>query len=293
MLQRFGGGVIVPLERATIVVLSQRGTIPASNTKYAQLLQQTDEARAVVSLDWVTECIERDELVSLEPYRVTMAPEQDDEKISGSKASQAGPSSTDHGRLSREHRNVAAPQQPVNPERQPRLTRQNIPNIPDDHAHTRPRPISIASTDTNDTSTTLTDPTDSDDSDFAEVEHVSDPAERQRIVRTYVSRDGNRRQLFQTMWDELELWRQSDFEGTYRRLFERVAQKVSLACLFGAPAICSRLTGRDADPSVQSDCSESQCASIFYQYRAIYHQFVQDLQYKGRPVKDSSPVEHK
>jgi hypothetical protein len=63
--------VIAPLDRAAIIVLSEPGVRVARSQEDRDLVNGVEAGRAVVSIDWVTECIAKDELVDLAEYKIT------------------------------------------------------------------------------------------------------------------------------------------------------------------------------------------------------------------------------
>lgn len=69
-----GGGVIVPLHRASIVVVPEIGIRLASSDRYRLLVEESDPSRAIISFDWVTECVEREKLLDLNEYKLRCPP---------------------------------------------------------------------------------------------------------------------------------------------------------------------------------------------------------------------------
>jgi hypothetical protein len=69
-----GGGIIVPLHRASIVVVPEIAIRIASSDQHRQLVEESDASRAVISFDWVTECVEQDKLLNLNEYKLRSPP---------------------------------------------------------------------------------------------------------------------------------------------------------------------------------------------------------------------------
>jgi hypothetical protein len=65
-----GGGIIVPLHRASFVVVPEIEIRIASSDHHRQLVEESDPSRAVISFDWVTECVEQDKLLNLDEYKL-------------------------------------------------------------------------------------------------------------------------------------------------------------------------------------------------------------------------------
>jgi hypothetical protein len=65
-----GGGIIVPLHRASFVVVPEIGIRIASSDHHQQLVEESDPSRAVISFDWVTNCVEQDKLLNLTEYKL-------------------------------------------------------------------------------------------------------------------------------------------------------------------------------------------------------------------------------
>jgi hypothetical protein len=65
-----GGGIIVPLHRASFVVVPEIGIRIASSDHHRQLVEESDPSRAVISFDWVTDCVEQDKLLNLNEYKL-------------------------------------------------------------------------------------------------------------------------------------------------------------------------------------------------------------------------------
>jgi hypothetical protein len=69
-----GGGIIVPLRRASFVVVPEIGIRIASSDHHQQLVEESDPSRAVISFDWVTECVEQEKLLDLNEYKLRCPP---------------------------------------------------------------------------------------------------------------------------------------------------------------------------------------------------------------------------
>lgn len=69
-----GGGFIVPLHRASIVVVPEIGLRMANNDQHRELVEESDPSRAIVSFDWVTDCVEQDRLLDLKEYKLRYTP---------------------------------------------------------------------------------------------------------------------------------------------------------------------------------------------------------------------------
>jgi len=69
-----GGGIIVPLHRASFVVVPEIGIRIAANDQHRSLVEQSDLSRAIISFDWVTSCVEQEKLLSLNEYKLRTSP---------------------------------------------------------------------------------------------------------------------------------------------------------------------------------------------------------------------------
>jgi hypothetical protein len=69
-----GGGIIVPLHRASIVVVPEVGNRIVSGDQHRQLVEESDASRAVISFDWVTDCVDQDKLLNLTEYKLRCPP---------------------------------------------------------------------------------------------------------------------------------------------------------------------------------------------------------------------------
>ncbi|OCF61494.1 hypothetical protein L486_01142 [Kwoniella mangroviensis CBS 10435] len=71
-ITRTGGGVIVPEPQATIHILPLSPTESVIEPEHSRIVREisSDPTRAVVSADWVNDCIETDRLLSLDEYRI-------------------------------------------------------------------------------------------------------------------------------------------------------------------------------------------------------------------------------
>jgi hypothetical protein len=69
-IQRMGGGIIVPLHRASIVVIPEVGLRIVNKHEHIQLINEADPSRAIISFDWVTSCVEQDVLLQLAEYKL-------------------------------------------------------------------------------------------------------------------------------------------------------------------------------------------------------------------------------
>jgi hypothetical protein len=100
-----GGGVIVPLHRASIVVVPEIGIRIASSDHHRQLVEEMDPSRAVISFDWVTECVEREKLLDLNEYKLQCPSHLSFEKyqnpVSGTYANSIASSSTSEETIAR------------------------------------------------------------------------------------------------------------------------------------------------------------------------------------------------
>jgi len=68
-----GGGIIVPLHRASIVVMPEIGIRITSSDQHRSLVEQSDPSRAIVSFDWVTSCVEQEKLLDLNEYKLRIS----------------------------------------------------------------------------------------------------------------------------------------------------------------------------------------------------------------------------
>lgn len=71
-MQRFGGGLIVPIERASIIIVPISGIREATTVNLRDIVESAAVGQHVVSIDWVTQCMEDDRPVDFEPYRIRL-----------------------------------------------------------------------------------------------------------------------------------------------------------------------------------------------------------------------------
>jgi hypothetical protein len=69
-----GGGIIVPLHRASFVVVPEIEIRIASSDHHRQLVEESDPSRAVISFDWITDCVEQEKLLDLNEYKLRCPP---------------------------------------------------------------------------------------------------------------------------------------------------------------------------------------------------------------------------
>ncbi|WVQ66779.1 uncharacterized protein L199_004970 [Kwoniella botswanensis] len=81
-ITRTGGGVIVPEPQATIHILPLSPTELLIEPEHSRIVREisSDPTRAVVSADWVNDCIETDRLLSLDEYRMSL---KDNDNVNG------------------------------------------------------------------------------------------------------------------------------------------------------------------------------------------------------------------
>jgi hypothetical protein len=65
---------MVPLHRASYVIVPEMNLRVATNDEHRRLVNDPDTSRAVVSFDWVTDCVEQDRLIGLEGYKLRSSP---------------------------------------------------------------------------------------------------------------------------------------------------------------------------------------------------------------------------
>jgi hypothetical protein len=70
--QRLGGGVLTALEQATFIIAPIRGSRIVEDPEMQDLVRDIDMGRAVLSVEWVEQCIDEDTLVPIDSYRVTL-----------------------------------------------------------------------------------------------------------------------------------------------------------------------------------------------------------------------------
>lgn len=63
--------------------------------------------------------------------------------------------------------------------------------------------------------------------EIVKFELVTDPAEKERIIKQLVDVERpDQLSRFNTLFDELELWKETKFEGRWKGFFQRIAAKV-------------------------------------------------------------------
>jgi len=70
--QRLGGGVLTALEQATFIIAPIRGSRVVEDPEMQDLVRDIDMGRAVLSVEWVEQCIDENTLVAIDNYRVTL-----------------------------------------------------------------------------------------------------------------------------------------------------------------------------------------------------------------------------
>lgn len=72
-----GGGMLETAKAARLIVLPLASSLPARDAEHIRLIEDVGAAlaRAVVSQEWVMECLEAGSVVGLDPYRVRVREE--------------------------------------------------------------------------------------------------------------------------------------------------------------------------------------------------------------------------
>jgi hypothetical protein len=70
--QRLGGGVLTALEQATFIIAPIRGSRIVEDPHMQDLVRDIDMGQAVLSVEWVEQCIDENTLVAIDSYRVTL-----------------------------------------------------------------------------------------------------------------------------------------------------------------------------------------------------------------------------
>jgi hypothetical protein len=73
-MQNIGGGAIVPLHRASIVVVPEFCIRVAPTRFIQQLVEETDSNRVIVSYDWVSACLSQGRLIDIETFKLQSSP---------------------------------------------------------------------------------------------------------------------------------------------------------------------------------------------------------------------------
>ena len=81
-LQNIGGGAIVPLHRASIVVIPEFCIRVAPTRLARQLVEESDSNRVIVSYDWVSACLSQGRLVDIETFKLQFLPLDDTNTVS-------------------------------------------------------------------------------------------------------------------------------------------------------------------------------------------------------------------
>jgi hypothetical protein len=73
-LQHFGGR-ITPLDRALIIVVPRAGIREANTSELVKVVESAmTQDKAVISIDWINQCVEEDDQLDIDPYRITLPP---------------------------------------------------------------------------------------------------------------------------------------------------------------------------------------------------------------------------
>jgi hypothetical protein len=73
-LQHFGGR-ITPLDRALIIVVPRAGVREANTSELVKVVESAmRQDKAVISIDWINQCVEEDHQLDMDPYRITLPP---------------------------------------------------------------------------------------------------------------------------------------------------------------------------------------------------------------------------
>ena len=71
-MQHFGGRM-TPLDRALIIVLPHSGVREANTSGLIRIVEAAmAQDKAVVSIDWINQCVEEDDQLDIDPYRITL-----------------------------------------------------------------------------------------------------------------------------------------------------------------------------------------------------------------------------
>jgi hypothetical protein len=73
-MQNLGGGMIVPLHMARIIVVPEIGVRAPTTMFIRRLVEEAPLLRVVVVLDWVTACLDQDRLLDIDAYRLGSSP---------------------------------------------------------------------------------------------------------------------------------------------------------------------------------------------------------------------------
>jgi hypothetical protein len=63
---------LTALEQATFIIAPIRGSREVEDPEMQDLVREIDMGRAVLSVEWVEQCIDEGELVAIDSYRVTL-----------------------------------------------------------------------------------------------------------------------------------------------------------------------------------------------------------------------------
>jgi hypothetical protein len=217
-----GGGVIVSLQRASFVVVPEIGIRIASSDRHRDLVEESDPSRAVISFDWVTDCVEQDKLLNLNEYKLRCPSFASFDNYrnpnSGEYANSIASSTTSDGTIAKTEETAYPRHQQGNDDNisnttTPKnvtinLTGGKVLNEPP----TPPLTPTIASTTNNLQDMTRTELT-------PEITGVT--TESTEVPEHLIS-------SFFWLQDKLEVWAKSDFGGSLVGFFTRVKMQVSL-----------------------------------------------------------------
>lgn len=63
---------MTPLDQATFIIMPIRGVRTVEDLDMQELVKEIDAGRAVLSVEWVEQCIDEDTLVAIEPYQIIL-----------------------------------------------------------------------------------------------------------------------------------------------------------------------------------------------------------------------------
>ena len=216
-----GGGIMVPLHRASFVVVPEIGIRIASNDQHRHLVEESDASRALISFDWITDCVEREKLLDLNEYKLRISPYVSFDlwqtPISGTYANFSASSITSENTTARTGNAVY-----------PNNSKDN-----DDNSSHVTTPKNVAKDLTGETvlsgppTPMMTPPIDSVNTNLEDLAWAKLTHDKSGVTTESAEVPNDLMTSFFWLQDQLEVWSKSDFGGSLVGFFMRVKMQVS------------------------------------------------------------------
>ena len=218
-----GGGIIVPLHRASFVVVPEIGIRIASSDHHRQLVEESDPSRAVISFDWITDCVEQEKLLDLNEYKLRCPPfapiDDYQNPVSGTYTNSISPSVTSEKTTAKTEKIVYPDHEESDDEHGSNTTTpKNVPvtNLPAGPVSTGPP------------TPPMTPTIDSINNNLEKLALGKLTPDKTGVTTESTEVPEHLMTSFFWLQDKLEVWAKSDFGGSLVAFFMRVKMQVSL-----------------------------------------------------------------